>query len=82
LLSDRSDVQVVSGTLESIENIGFFNAFLFLSQEKTVNQRTRFFEYFLSAVLLIGNRTLYFTFKGFANNLLIAEISKPLCGFN
>ena len=35
LLSDRSDVQVVSGTLESIENTGFFNAFPFLSQEKT-----------------------------------------------
>ena len=34
LLSVGSDVQVVSGTLESIENTGFFNAFLFCPNKK------------------------------------------------
>ena len=74
-----SDVQVVSGTLESIENTGFFNAFLFLPQEEIENQRTRFYWIFLSVMLLIGNRTLYFTFKGLANNLLISELAGISC---
>lgn len=47
LLSEGSDVRIVSGTLESIKNIGFFNAFLFLSNEGKTEMELRVLQYFL-----------------------------------
>ena len=63
-----SDVQVVSGTLESIENAGFFNAFSFFIPKENPKSEDSFSRYLLSAVLLIGNRTINCTFRAVANS--------------
>ena len=47
LLSVGSDVQVVSGTLKSIENTGFFNAFLFFVSGENLNPEDALFWIFV-----------------------------------
>ncbi len=75
LLSEGSDVQIVSGTLRVLE-IKDFRHFLFLKNHICMIQIVKILNAYLVNILLIGGRTIILRIRTVANSLLIRNISQ------